>query len=247
MASEFSLPSLPVDLPSRGKLYPKENPLSSGVVELKYMTCFEEDILTNDIYIQKGEALDRFMKSMVVSKIDFDTLVIGDKDQIMVAARILGFGKDYHVTYEGKPVTINLSELKDKEIDWSLIQEGKNEFDFVLPHSQVKVTFKIPTHKDERIIQAEIDGLAKQSPDLKKNSSTKLYHQIIAVNGNRDTKVIRDFVDKGLITLDSRPLRAYMEKVSPGVDFKTKGVTSTGEVVEGLTMPMTVEFFWPRS
>ena len=245
--AELNLPTLPVDLPSKGKLYPKDNPLSSGVIEMKYMGAKEEDILTNDIYIERGEALDRFMKSMIVSKIDFDTLLIGDKDQIMVAARIFGFGKDYHVEHDGKPITINLSELKDKQIDWSLVQEGKNEFDFLLPHSQIKVTFKILTHKDEKIIQAEIDGMAKQSADLKKNSSTRLYHQIIAVNGNRDTKLIRDFVDNALITLDSRPLRAYMAKVSPGVDFVTRGVTNTGEVVEGLVMPMTVDFFWPRS
>lgn len=245
--SELKLPSLPIDLPSKGKLYPKDNPLSSGTIDLRYMGSEQEDILTNDVYIERGEALDRFMKSMIVSKIDYDTLLVGDKDQIMVASRIFGFGKDYQVTYNNIPVTINLSTLKDKEIDWSLITEGKNEFDFILPNSKVKVTFKILNHKDEKNIQAEIEGLAKISPDLKKNSSTRLKHSIVAVNGNRDQKVIRDFVDNDLITLDSRPLRSFMNSVSPGVDFTTSGTTNTGEVLEGLTMPMTVDFFWPRS
>lgn len=245
--SNLKLPTLPVDLPSKGRLYPKDNPLSSGVVELKYMGSKEEDILTNDVYINRGEALDRLMKSMIVSKIDFDDLLIGDKDQIMVASRIFGFGKDYQVSYNGVPITINLSDLKDKEIDWSLITDGKNEFDFVLPNSKVKITFKILTHKDEKNVQAEIEGMAKVSEELKKNSSTRLYHSIVAVNDNKDPKIIRDFIDNDLITLDSRPLRAYMNKVSPGVDFTTSGVTNTGEVVEGLSVPMTVEFFWPKS
>ena len=245
--SDLILPTIPIDLPSKGKFYPKDNPLSSGMIELKYMGAAEEDILTNEIYIDKGEAIDRFLKSMVVSKINYDDLLVGDKDKIMVASRIFGFGKDYSVSYQGTPITINLSELDDKKIDWSLVTEGKNEFDFVLPHSKIKVTFKILTHKDERNIQSEIDGMSKISPDLKKNSSTRLKHAIIAINDNRDPKLIRDFVDKDLITLDSRPLRQFMNKVSPGVEFTTKGVTSSGEVMEDLSMPITVDFFWPKS
>ena len=38
-------PSEVVDLPSRGWFYDSNNPLSSGQIDIKYMTAREEDIL----------------------------------------------------------------------------------------------------------------------------------------------------------------------------------------------------------
>ncbi len=52
--SEFKFPTEEVELPSKGLIYPKENPLSSGKIEMKYMTAKEEDILTNQNYIKQG-------------------------------------------------------------------------------------------------------------------------------------------------------------------------------------------------
>ena len=57
--SEFKLPTEQVELPSKGLVYPETNPLSSGVIEMKYMTAKEEDILTNQNYINKGTVLDK--------------------------------------------------------------------------------------------------------------------------------------------------------------------------------------------
>ena len=51
--NKFKFPTEVVDLPSKGLLYSADSPLSSGKVEMKYMTAREEDILTNQSYIQK--------------------------------------------------------------------------------------------------------------------------------------------------------------------------------------------------
>ena len=113
--SEFKFPTEEVELPSKGLLYPKDNPLSSGKVEIKYMTAKEEDILTNQSFIQKGTVLDKLLQSLIINKdIKTEDLFVGDKNALFVAARILGYGKEYKVTIAGKSETIDLTELENK-------------------------------------------------------------------------------------------------------------------------------------
>ena len=116
--SEFKFPTEEVELPSKGLLYPKDNPLSSGKVEIKYMTAKEEDILTNQSFIQKGTVLDKLLQSLIINKdIKTEDLFVGDKNALFVAARILGYGKEYKVTIAGKSETIDLTELENKPIN----------------------------------------------------------------------------------------------------------------------------------
>ena len=96
--SKFKFPTEVIDLPSKGVLYPKDNPLSSGKIEMKYMTAREEDILTNQNYIKNGTVIDELLKALIVSKINYNDLITGDKNAIMLAARVLGYGKDYTFT-----------------------------------------------------------------------------------------------------------------------------------------------------
>jgi len=98
---KFKFPTEVVELPSKGLVYPEDNPLSSGKIEMKYMTAKEEDILTNQSYIEKGIVLDKLLQALIVSKINYNDLITGDKNAIMIAARILGYGKDYTFTYNG--------------------------------------------------------------------------------------------------------------------------------------------------
>ena len=115
MESKFKLPTETVELPSKGLLYDKENPLSSGTVELKYMTAREEDILTNANFIQNGTVIDKLLKSLIVTpKVKYDEILSGDKNAIMVAARILSYGSEYNATVKGKQVTIDLSTIENK-------------------------------------------------------------------------------------------------------------------------------------
>jgi hypothetical protein len=97
-------------LPSKGLIYPKDHPLSSGKVEIKYMTAKEEDILSNQSYIQKGIVLEKLLRSVIVNKsINVDDLIIGDKNALLIATRILGYGKEYKVTIAGQDESIDLS------------------------------------------------------------------------------------------------------------------------------------------
>jgi hypothetical protein len=99
--SEFKMPTETIELPSKGLLYPESNPLSSGKIEMKYMTAKEEDILTNQSYIKDGTVLDKLLKSLLFLKLIITILLIGDKNAIMIASRILGYGSEYNITYNG--------------------------------------------------------------------------------------------------------------------------------------------------
>src|SRR5210317_2128496 len=98
--AEFKLPTETILLPSKGLLYPENSPLSKGEIEMKYMTAKEEDILTNSNYINNGTVIDKLLQSLIVTKdVDYNQLLIGDKNAIMIAARVLAYGKDYTITY----------------------------------------------------------------------------------------------------------------------------------------------------
>ena len=247
----FKTPTQPLDLPSKGKLYPKDSPLSSGQVELYLPSAFHEDILTNRNYIQQGIVIDKFLQAIIATKIDYNELLVGDKNAIMIGARILAYSSNYTFKYtdpstrEAEDVTVNLSQLKEKEIDWSLITEGVNEFDYTLPMSKMTVTFKILTHKDESNIEAELKGMQKISKNMSGEVTVRLGNSIVAINGNRDQKTIRDFA-KNMPMQDSQALRRYITTVTPDILMKFDFTTKSGEVVEGLSIPMTVDFFWPE-
>jgi len=250
MEQKFKYPTEQIDLPSKGLLYPESSPLSKGFVEMKYMTAKEEDILSNANFIRQGIVIDKLLQSMIITPIDYNELLNGDKNAILVAARILGYGKDYEFIYPNpstgieEKATIDLSLIDTKPLDESLYTKGKNEFDFVLPFSKVKVIFKLLTHGDENRIDKEIEGLKKVNPQSIASVTTRLKHLILAVNGDRDVATVREFVDN-ILARDVKALREYINTVTPDIDLKVTVTTASGNVVEGVDLPISSNFFWP--
>ena len=155
-------PTEEVTLPSKGLLYPEGSPLRSGKITMKYMTAKEEDILTNQNYIKNGTVIDKLLQSLIMDDVKVEDLLIGDKNATLVAARILGYGSDYSFNYvnpetnEEEEITVDLTEADDKELDASLMINGKNDFEFELPHSKALLTFKLLTQADEKKIESEL-------------------------------------------------------------------------------------------
>ena len=245
MEQKHQFPTEEVTLPSKGLLYPEESPLSKGVIEIKYMTAKEEDILTNQNYIQKGTVIDKLLKSLIVTSIDYNDLLTGDKNAILIAARILGYGANYEFKYNDKDASVDLSELEDKELDESLITEGKNEFDFTLPFSKKSITFKLLTQADDTKIQNELKGLKKINKNANPENTTRLKHTILSVDGDSTPKTIREFVDNQLLARDARELRKYITYVSPDVDLNVDLTFNDGETIKDVSLPIGVNFFWP--
>ena len=262
--SDYKFPTEIIDLPSGGLIYPKDNPLSTGKIELKYMTAKEEDILTTQSYIKDGSVLDRLFQSLIISNgegvsVKYVDLVAGDKNAIMVASRILGYGKDYEVeindpTSDGakQKETIDLTQFENKEYDGSNQTElHTNEFSFTLPNSNRVITFMALTESKERKIKHQIEEAKKAGRKMRdltsKDLTIRLKNMILSVDGEYDLKTINHFVDNELFAVDSKALRAYINEVVPDIDLTYEFISEeTGERREML-LPMDVGFFWPKS
>lgn len=246
-----------VSLPSQGMLYDPENPLSSGTVEMKYMTAKEEDILTSQNLIKQGVVIDKLLQSLIIDKsVDYDSLLLGDKNAVLIAGRILAYGKDYEVEVacpkcgEKSNHTIDLSTFDDKAPKEGTFTPGKNEFQFELPHSKRLVTFKCLTSGDEKAIENELKALKKMAkitgidPDM----TTRMKYIITSIDGNTDKQVIRKFVDNEMLAKDSLALRRYIQEVIPDIDmsFYFECPHCSHEEIS-MAMPLTVSFFWPRA
>jgi hypothetical protein len=252
MEQNYKYPTEQIDLPSKGLIYPPESPLSKGVIEMKYMTAKEEDILSNANFIKNGTVIDKLLQSMIVTPIDYKELLNGDKNAILIAARILGYGKDYEILFTDpktgttEKTIVDLTLLEAKLLDESLYTPGKNEFNIQLPFSKVTVTFKLLNHNDENKIEKEIKGLEKINAQGAYDVTTRLKHTIVAVNGDRDQANIREFCDN-MLARDVKALREQINKVMPDVNMKIDITRSNGDVVEGVDLPIGVNFFWPDS
>ena len=261
--SDYKFPTEIIELPSNGLVYPKDNPLSSGKIELKYMTAKEEDILTTQSYIKDGSVLDRLFQSLIVSNgdglpIKYVDLVVGDKNAIMVASRILGYGKEYNVEVtdpfggEKQKETIDLTQFENKEYDGSnQIELHKNEFEFELPQSKRLITFQLLTESKERKVKHELEAVKKQSKKMgdvtSKELTTRLKNMIVSVDGDSDKNVINRFVDNELFAIDSKALRSYIKEIGPDIDLTWEFISDeTGERKE-MSMPIGTNFFWPES
>lgn len=243
MSTENKFPTEIVDLPSKGLLYAEDSPLRSGTIEMKYMTAKEEDILTNQNYIQKGVVVDKLLQALIVDKtIDYKSILVADKNALLLAARILGYGSEYEFEYLGEVNNIDLSTLENKEIHPDIEASGRNEFNFTLPHSKDTVTFKLLTHGDELKIEAEVRGLQKINKDSSPELSTRLKYIITAINGDTEVKSIREFIDTKFLARDSRSLRKYIAEIQPDVDLKFYPEDGPEE---GVDIPIGINFLWP--
>ena len=242
--AEVKFPTEVVDLPSKGLLYPKDSPLSSGKIEIKYMTAREEDILTSANLIKQGVVVEKLLESLIVDKsIKVDDLLIGDKNSVLIASRVLAYGKEYEVEIEGQKVVVDLTKLKDKVLDENIASDGVNEFEFELPATKRKLTFRLLTSGDEKVIDEEVKGYEKIH-GIGYELTTRLKQQIVSVDGDTKRASINSFVDNEFLSRDSIAFRAYVASIMPDVDMTSTLTDADGNEKE-FTVPMTVTFLWP--
>ena len=248
-------PTEVIDLPSKGYFYPDGSPLSSGQVEIKYMTAREEDILTSANLIQKGIVLDKLLEALIVSEgVNLDDVLIGDKNAIMVASRVLAYGKDYEFEYtdpsnnEKKTHSVDLSKLEHKKIDFKKYTKGKNEFLFELPASKKKITFKILTQREEKNIDAELKAMRKitKGSGIDPEITTRLKASILSVDGNDERQFINNFIDNEFLSMDSFSYRANLVSITPDVNLSETIEYDNGDLEE-VAVPITATFFWPSA
>ena len=247
--AEHKFPTEVIDLPSRGKVYPKDSSLADGKIELKYMTTKEEDILMSENLIKKGVVIDKLLDSLIVTKgVKQEHLVLGDKNAVLVACRILAYGPEYtcEVTNPKNPDqqvehTFDLSQCPFKTISED-IDYSDNSFDFITPIGKTKLKFKLLTGVEEKQIEKDIEQTKKFGYNAE--ISTRLRYTITEVDGDNKPETITAF-SQNMLARDSVALRNYIQDISPDIDL-TSEIEIGGEPVS-VSIPLTVGFFWPQS
>jgi hypothetical protein len=252
--ANFEFPTEVIELPSQGKVYPEGHPLSKGTVEIKYMTAREEDILASQNLIRKGVVLDKLFESVVVEPgLDIGDIFIGDKNAILLATRVLGYGADYEVeitdpvTLELQKVTIDLSKVQTKDIDFSLLN-SENRYKLELPQSKKEVIIKLLTHRDEVEITKELQALQRLSKGTEMASqelSTRMRYMIVSIDGNEERGFVNKWVKNQLLAKDSRSIRNFVKEIAPDLNLKFEYTTELTGDTEALDIPFGTGFFYP--
>jgi hypothetical protein len=250
---KYDFPTELLDLPSKGLVYPKDHPLSKGTIEIKYMTAKEEDILASQNLIKKGVVLDKLFESIIAEpNVNPNDIFIGDKNAILLATRVLGYGADYKVeitdpfTLERQEVVIDLSAVKTKDVNDTLLNR-ENRYKFKLPKSGKEIEFKLLTHGDETEITKEVQALERigKGKDTASDVTTRLRYMIVSVDGNSDRGFINKWIMNGFLALDTKAFRKYVREISPDMDLKFEFTSELSGESEALDIPFGINFFYP--
>ena len=247
---ETTYPSEIVDLPSNGHFYDSSSPLSNGTINLKVMTAKEEDILTSTNLIRKGLVLDKLLEAIVVEDgVKADDLLMGDKNAILIASRVLAYGPEYDVkvtdpiTEDNVEYTIDMSNVNLKEIDYSVLNRN-NRYEFTTV-SGTKIEFQLLTHGLEKKIEADLEALTKFNKDNPSEITTRLRYIITSVNGNSDLGHITNFIKNQFLAKDSRVFRNHIQAITPDIDLKFDYTSPITGEKEALSIPFGMDFFYP--
>jgi hypothetical protein len=250
----FVVPTEFVELPSRGRFYPEGHPLhGEESIEIRQMTAKEEDILTSRTLLKKGIALDRVVENLIVDKrIDPDTLLIGDKNAIVVVIRVSGYGNEYNTqvscpacdttqeySFDLNKANIYPGELKE---GWDITENGDGTFNIVLPRTKVAVTFRVLTARDEKELMKGMESDRKRT--YEKGVTRQIVNIVTAVNGDSSPEAINYLVEN-IPSMDSRHLRLAYKSVAPNIDLTQHFVCEECDNEQDLEVPLTADFFWP--
>jgi len=261
----YVVPTGMVEIPSQGKLYPETHPLyGSDEVELKEMTAKEEDILTTQSYIKKGTAFDRLLRSLIVDKsIKPGELLIGDKNALLIGARISAYGNLYDTTvscpicsheqsYEFDLLTcphtnpVDLQTTEDEELRQA-VSEGDEagKYLILLPKSQCTVEIRLVTGNDETSM-TQLKEMKRKKKLAESPLTDHLKKIVLSVNGVDQSGEVSRFIES-MPASDSRFLRKMFAKLTPNIEMTQEFVCDECDYEQELEVPFTSRFFWPDS
>lgn len=254
-AFSFVVPTEFIELPSGGKYYGEGHPLcGETTIEIKQMTAKEEDLLTSRTLLKKGIALDRVIQSLIIDKsIDPDSLVVGDRNAIIVATRVSGYGNIYTTKIgcpacgETQDYSFDLNDANvyhgDDLVDWDVIPKPDGTFETKLPRTGVTVTFRLLTGRDEKRLLQAMENDRKRKSD-EHNISRQLVSMVTAVNGDSSAEAI-NYLVSNIPSMDSRHLRNAYKSAAPNIDLTQHFECSECEHTQPMEVPLAAEFFWP--
>lgn len=250
----WTIPFENIPLPTGGKIYPQNSPLHNlEFVQIKAMTAQEEDILMSRALIKDGTVLTHLLNSCIVNKnINARDLSIGDRNALLVATRITGYGSAYKVEVTCPECsakqnhTFDLAELGIKRLKITPIAPGLNQFEFTLPVSKKRVVFKFLNGKDEEEQALTADRRRRLMPDVPVENlvTARLEACIVSIEGVTDRNKINTFI-RSMPALDSRTLRNYISDNEPGMDMTGEFTCAQCRADTRVSLPLGSSFFWP--
>ena len=243
-------PSQFVKLPSKGLVYPQDSIYSCGQIQLRYPTAEDENILTSKPLIQKGKVIDVFISSLLVNPtVNVDQLVLGDKNALIIASRILAYGSQYITKFKcpqcgaQKQTAFDLNQILNKQVDQTRIFPGSNQFHYVLPVSKKDVTFKLLTSKQDTQIHNIIKN-QKNPTGVDQQLTTRLKHIIVAIDGDTDKNNINKFI-RVMPSRDSLSFRTYIRQLMPDLEMDINYTCEECGYDQRIQLPINYDFFYP--
>jgi hypothetical protein len=249
---DFVLPTEFVDLPTQGKFYPKDHPLHNcDSIEIRYMTAKDTDILTSKSLLKKGVAIDRMLQNIIVdNRVKVDELYSGDKNALLIAARINGFGPEYNTKVTCPACSnitehsFNLQEIEKAIFDNEAGISTQGTFTVKLPVTEVSVECRLLTGADEKKMFQQTEKRKKHNlPAAGLTDQYKLF--IVSINEETDRGLVEKFVDL-MPARDSTFLRTIYANASPDVDLSFQFVCESCDADADINLPFSAEFFWPN-
>ena len=248
----YEVPVESVPLPSHGVVYDTDGQLyGKETIDIRAMTAKDEDILTSKALIKKGTVITQLIKNCLVDKtINVDEMLVGDRNAVMTALRITGYGAEYNVEVdcpacsERSKQEFSLTELPIKRLEIDPVAQGANLFEFKLPMTKKKVRFKFLTGTDEAEITVAMERRKKHGMQADSLVTSRLQHSIVAIDGISDRNKINQFI-QNMPARDSLALRRYIDKSEPGVEMKSWMTCPHCLEHSEVRLPMGASFFWP--
>lgn len=250
--SGFDIPVESVTLPSQGLVYPVGHPLNNEQkVDIKCMTAKEEDLLTSRALIKNGTVITQLLRSCILNKsVDPDDMLIGDRNAVLIAIRITGYGADYKAKIECPECSeeydneFSLSQLKVKPLSVAPVAQSENLFEFTLPSSGQRVQVRLLTGRDEAEISKMAERKKKLQAQIDNNVTARLFSSIVSINGETDRNKI-SYAVNNMRASDSRALRRFIDEIEPGVEMKQKVSCPHCHEESEVSVPLGISFFWP--
>ena len=249
----FVVPTDFVDLPSQGKFYPEGHPLhGQDSIEIRQMTAKEEDMLTSRTLLKKGVALDRVIASIIVDKrINPDSLYVGDRNAIIIAARVAGYGNVYKTktTCPSCAATQEYSfDLNQANIysgeeaqDFGVQSNDDGTFNVRVPRTGVDVQFRLLNGRDEKSF---LNGMQSEKKTKDEHNITRqLAAIVVSLNGDSSMQARQYFVEN-VPSIDSRHLRLAYRLAAPNIDLTQHFQCSECSHEQDMEVPLNADFFW---
>ena len=251
----FVAPTEFVDLPSKGN-YPEGHPLhGQEVIEMRFMTAKEEDILSSQTLLKKGLAIERMLDSLIINKsIKAQDLLIGDRNALIIAARISGYGANYKTqlacpscgdrnTFDFDLTKQKIHESQENE-DLGLTKLDNGNFTCKMPYSKFNIEFRLLDGKDEQYLTKLMSDKKKRKM-LETTLTDQFKLMVVSIEGHADRSIVSKYVNN-MPTLDSTQLRACYKIAAPDVKVKDSFECDSCGFQQEMEVPFNTDFFWPN-